>query len=199
MNICILGGTFDPVHIGHLMMAEAVQQKLAPAEVVFIPAGRPWLKTANQISTAVDRLAMLHHAINGHAGFSISTIEIERQGPTYTLDTIREFRNKAQAKDDLYFILGWDNLLDLPRWHKPEEIIELCKLMAMPRVGYRIPDAPTLEDILPGLAKRVILLEKPVVDISATVIRERARRDLSLSKLVPEAVEQYIKRKGLYR
>jgi nicotinate-nucleotide adenylyltransferase len=181
MNICILGGTFDP------------------AEVVFIPAGRPWLKTANQISPAVDRLAMLHLAINDHAGFSISTIEIERQGPTYTLDTIRELRNKAQAKDELYFILGWDNLLDLPRWHKPQKIVQLCKLVAVPRVGYRIPDAPTLEGILPGLAKRVVLLENPVVDISATVIRERARRGLSLNNLVPEAVEQYIKKKGLYR
>jgi nicotinate-nucleotide adenylyltransferase len=199
MNICILGGTFDPVHIGHLMMAEAVQQKMAPAQVVFIPAGRPWLKTANQISSAVDRLAMLQLAINGHAGFSISTIEIERQGQTYTLDTIRELRNKAQARDELYFILGWDNLLDLARWHKPEEIIELCKLIAVPRVGYRIPDAPTLEDILPGLSKRAILLDKPVVDISATVIRERARRGLSLKNLVPEVVEQYIKEKGLYR
>jgi nicotinate-nucleotide adenylyltransferase len=199
MNICILGGTFDPVHTGHIMMAEVVQQKMAPAEVVFIPAGRPWLKTANHISPAVDRLAMLRLAIDGHAGFSISTIEIERQGPTYTLDTIRELRNGAQAKDELYFILGWDNLLDLPRWYKPQEIIQLCKLVAVPRVGFRIPDPPTLETILPGLSKRVILLDKPVVDISATVIRERARRGLSLNNLVPEAVEQYIKEKGLYR
>jgi len=99
----------------------------------------------------------------------------------------------------VFFILGWDNLLALPRWRNPEELVSLCRLIAVPRIGYRVPDESTLEAIIPGLSRRVILVDKPEVDISASVIRERARKGLSLKHLVPATVEQYIRDKGLYR
>lgn len=198
-NIAILGGTFDPIHLGHLMVATVVLEKLAPANVVFMPAGHPWIKNGNHVSPADDRLAMVQLAVEGKPCMSVSTIEIERPGPTYTVDTLREYRKKLTEQQELFFILGWDNLLDLPRWRKPEELVSLCRLIAVPRIGYRVPDESTLEAIIPGLSRRVILVDKPEVDISASIIRERARKGLSLKHLVPETVEQYIRDKGLYR
>jgi nicotinate-nucleotide adenylyltransferase len=199
MNVAVLGGTFDPVHVGHLMVAQAVRERLAPAEVVFVPAGQPWLKEGKPVSPAADRLAMVSLALDAHPGLRVSSIEIERGGPTYTVDTIRDLRACLPLEDDLYFVVGWDNLLDLGRWHSPAELIMLCRLVAVPRVGYRVPDRESLEKILPGLSKRVVLLDKPEIDISASVIRERARLGQSLAHLVPPAVENYIKEKGLYR
>jgi nicotinate-nucleotide adenylyltransferase len=198
MNIALLGGTFDPIHAGHIMVAEVVRAKLSPAEVIFIPAGNPWTKNINHISSSEHRLAMVQLAVAGKPGFRVSTIEIERQGPTYTVDTVREFRNRLTSQDELFFVLGWDNLLDLPRWHRPEELVLHCRLVAVPRLGHRVPDDKTLEDILPGLSKRIIFLDKPEIDISASVIRERVSRGLSLKHMVPEAVEVYIRDKGLY-
>jgi nicotinate-nucleotide adenylyltransferase len=198
-NIAILGGTFDPIHLGHLMVAAVVLEKLAAANVVFMPAGHPWIKNGNQVSPADDRLAMVQLAVEGKPGMSVSTIEIERPGPTYTVDTLREYRKKLTEQQELFFILGWDNLLALPRWRNPEELVSLCRLIAVPRIGYRVPDESTLEAIIPGLSRRVILVDKPEVDISASVIRERARKGLSLKHLVPATVEQYIRDKGLYR
>jgi nicotinate-nucleotide adenylyltransferase len=198
MNHAVLGGTFDPVHAGHLMVAEVVRAKLAPVEVVFVPAGQPWLKQGRPVSSAADRLAMVALAVDAHPGLRVSSIEIERGGPTYTVDTIRDLRAGLPLEDELYFIVGWDNLLDMGRWHSPAELVMLCKLVAVPRVGYRVPDKETLDKILPGLSKRVILLDKPEVDISASVIRERARLGQSLAHLVPPSVENYIKEKGLY-
>ena len=198
MNMAVLGGTFDPIHSGHLMVADVVRERLAPAEVIFVPAGQPWLKAERRISSVADRLEMVRLAIQGNRHYSLSTVETERSGPTYTVDTIRELKSQVSPRDELYFILGWDNLLDLPRWHKPAELISLCKLVAVPRIGFRVPDDTTLEKLLPGLSKRVILLDKPEIDISASVIRERVSRGSPITNLVPPAVEAYIKEKGLY-
>jgi nicotinate-nucleotide adenylyltransferase len=199
MNSAVLGGTFDPVHLGHLMLAGVVRQYLAPAEIIFMPAARPWMKEHIAISSAEDRLEMVKLATCGREGFSVSTIEIERGGPTYTVDTLRELRGRLPEGRELYFILGWDNLLELPRWREPEALIRLCKLVAVPRIGRRVPDAAMLEKLLPGLSSRVILLAKPEIDISASVIRERVRRGESIRHLVPDAVAGYIEQRGLYR
>ncbi len=199
MNIAVLGGTFDPIHNGHLLVAGVVKERLAPAEIVFMPAGQPWLKSERIISPVEDRVEMVRRAIAGNPAYSLSDVETARSGPTYTVDTIRELKGRILPQDELYFILGWDNLLDLPRWHKPQELISLCKLVAVPRIGYRVPDNATLEKLLPGLSERVILLDKPEIDISASVIRERVGLGLSLNYLVPAAVEAYIKEKGLYK
>jgi len=198
VNIAVLGGTFDPIHGGHLMVADVVCERLAPAEVVFVPAGQPWLKANRIISPVADRIEMVRLAIQGNRHYRLSAVETERSGPTYTVDTIRELKAQVSAQDELYFILGWDNLLDLPRWNKPMELISLCKLVAVPRIGFRVPEETTLEKLLPGLSKRVILLDKPEIDISASIIRERVSRGLPITNLVPPAVEAYIKEHRIY-
>jgi nicotinate-nucleotide adenylyltransferase len=198
MNVAVLGGTFDPIHSGHLMVADVVCERLGPAQVVFVPAGQPWLKADRRISPVGDRVEMVRLAIQGNPRYSLSAVETERCGPTYSVDTIRELKSRISPQDELYFILGWDNLLDLPRWHQPAELISLCKLVAVPRIGFRVPEEAVLEKLLPGLSKRVILLDKPEIDISASVIRERVGRGLPITNLVPPAVEAYIREKGLY-
>jgi len=198
MNICILGGTFDPIHRGHLVVAEVVRSSLSPAEVILMPVGRPWLKNERDIAPATDRLAMVRLA-TAETDLQVSTIEIEHPGPSYTVDTLRALRASLSPGDELYFILGWDNLLDIARWREPEEILMLARLVAVPRVGSCVPDADMLEKHLPGLAQRVVLLDKPEIDISATVIRERVGLGLSIDHLVPEVVARYIREHGLYR
>ncbi len=199
MNKCILGGTFDPIHRGHLMVAAVVKERVCPAEIIIMPAGNPWLKSGRTIASAADRLAMVKLAIDDKPGIAISTLEIDRPGPSYTVDTLRILRKSLPQGDELFFILGWDNLLELPRWREPEEIIKLCRLIAVPRIGSRVPDTATLESLLPGLSQRVILLDKPEIDISATVIRERVMLGLPVDHLVPEAVAEYIQKHHLYR
>ena len=199
MNIGVLGGTFDPIHIGHLVVADEVTARLGLAEVLFVPAGQPWLKANTSISAAKYRVRMVRLAIAGKPYCKLSTMEIERSGPTYTVDTIKKLREKLGTDDELFFILGWENLEDLPRWHQPELLISMCRLVAVPRVGCPVPDLSSLEEVLPGLSQRVIMLDKPEIDISASVIRERVSQGLSIEHLVPEPVEKYIREQGLYR
>jgi len=199
MKTGILGGTFDPVHTGHIMVADVVKDELGLTEVVFVPAGEPWLKAGASVLPIEHRLNMVRLAIAGKSYFKASTMEIERKGPTYSVDTLAEMRREIEDKDELFFIIGWDNLMELPRWHQPERLVSLCRLVAVPRVGYPVPDLASIEASIPGISQRVIMLDKPQIDISASVIRERVRQGLSISHLVPEAVEKYIKEKGLYR
>ena len=199
MKIGVLGGTFDPVHLAHLAVAEAVKAELDLAEVIFVPAGQPWLKANNYILAAEHRVQMVRLAIAGKPCFRLSTMEIDRPGPSYTVDTMAELRGQIGAEDELYFILGWDNLAELPRWREPARIIQLCYLVAVPRPGYCVPDLMKLEGDIPGIAKRVIILDKPQMDISATEIRKRLSRGAPINDLVPEAVAEYIRRHGLYR
>ena len=199
MKTGILGGTFDPVHIGHMAMAEEARRRLELDEVLFIPAGRPWLKVDKHISPARHRVNMVRLAINGRPHLRLSKMEIERAGPTYTVDTIAQLKGQIGAADELYFILGWDNLEDLPRWKEPARLISLCRLVAVPRAGSPVPDRDALEAAVPGLSERLIMLDKPEIDISASVIRQRVSRGLSIEHLVPEAVAGYIEEQGLYR
>ena len=199
MNIGLLGGTFDPVHVGHLTLAEEVRDRLNLATVLFVPAGQPYLKANTQILSAEHRVEMVRLAIAGKPHFRLSTIEIERAGPTYTVDTISELKSQLNDEDEVYFILGWDNLEELPKWREPRRLITQCRLVAVPRVGYRVPDLGSLEAKIPGLSEWVAMLDKPEIDISASVIRERVACGLSIKYLVPEAVEKYIGEHGLYR
>jgi len=199
MKTGILGGTFDPVHTGHIMVADVVKDELGLTDVVFMPAGKPWLKAGASVLPAEHRLNMVRMAIAGKSCFKASTMEIERKGPTYSVDTMAEMRREIDDKDELFFIIGWDNLMELPRWHQPERLISLCRLVAVPRVGFPFPDLASIEASIPGISQRVIMLDKPQIDISASAIRQRVRQGLSISHLVPEAVEKYIKENGLYR
>ena len=198
MKTGILGGTFDPVHTGHIMVADVAKEELGLADVVFVPAGEPWFKAGASVLPAEHRLNMVRLAIAGKSYLKASTMEIERKGPTYSVDTMAEMRREIEDNDELFFIIGWDNLMELPRWHQPERLISLCRLVAVPRVGFPVPDLASIEASIPGISQRVIMLDKPQIDISASVIRQRVRQGRSISHLVPEAVEKYIKEHGLY-
>lgn len=195
----MLGGTFDPVHKGHIMVAEEARTRLNLAEIILVPAGQPLLKADNRpITTAEHRLQMLRLAITDKPNYKLSTIETERAGPSYTVDTIAELRERLGKGSELFFILGCDSLVLFPEWREPSRIIGMCYLVAAPRPGYQRPNLKALEADVPGILQRVMLMDKPEIDISASVIRERVRRGLSVRHLVPEPVNRYIKEHSLY-
>ena len=198
MNIGVLGGTFDPIHIGHLILAEEVRARLNLAEILFVPAGQPWLKGGSPISPAEHRVEMVRLAIADKPYFKLSIMEIERAGPTYTVDTIAELKAQLGTEDELFFIMGWDNLAELPRWRQPSRLLTMCRLVAVPRPGYPLPDLKALEASIPGLSQRVTLMDKPEVDISASVIRDRVTQGLSIRRLVPESIDAYIRQHKIY-
>lgn len=133
MNIGVMGGAFDPIHLGHLIVAEEIRARLNLSEVLFVPAGQPWLKLNTPISAAEHRVEMVHLAITDKHYFKLSTMEIERAGPSYTVDTIAELKAQLGAEDKLFFILGWDSLAELPRWHEPSRLITMCYLVIAPQ------------------------------------------------------------------
>jgi GTPase len=196
-KIGILGGTFDPIHLGHIMIVEEVKQSLNLSEVLVIPAGQPQTRQGETITPARERLEMAELALAGKKDIKISNIEIERKGPSFTVDTLIELKNKYKGTD-LYFVLGWDSLEQIPTWHEPSRIINLCYLVAVPRPGFKRPSLRSLEGVLPGITEKVIFMENPKIDISATEIRERVGRGESIDHLVPETVAAYIKKHKLY-
>ena len=198
MNVGVLGGTFDPIHNGHLLIAEEARARLNLTVVFLVPAGQPWQKTDRDILPAEHRLPMVRLAIADKPHFQLTTLEIERAGPTYTIDTIVALRKQFSSRDELFFILGWDSLSGFHEWREAARLIQLCYLAAVPRPGYVRPDLKTLEANLPGLSQRVMLMDEPHVDISATEIRERVAKRLSIHHLVPGPVNKYIKQHKLY-
>ena len=198
MKTGVLGGTFDPVHNGHLAIAEEVRWRLGLEEVLFIPTGQPYLRTNGPVLPAEHRLEMVRRAIAGRPRFKVSEMEIERAGPSYTVDTITELREGLNYRGEIYFILGWDKLSEFPGWKQPARLLELCSLAAVPRPGCAPPDLKSLDAVLPGMAQGVILFRSPFVDISASDIRERVRCGQSIKNLVPGAVSDYIREHGLY-
>lgn len=197
-RIGILGGTFDPPHLGHLVIAEEARWQLGLEEVLFVPAGQPWLKSRREISDPKHRLEMLRLALAFNPHFRVSDIEIQRSGLSYTVDTLRALKEKRGEGAEFYFILGWDALASVPMWKEPEEIIRLCFLVAVGRPGSRKPKLSELAQAVPGIEERVIFLQTPQIGISSTEIRRRASQGLSLRYLVPEAVEKYIREHKLY-
>ncbi len=199
MNIGIMGGTFDPVHLGHLAIAKQAWHQLSMSEVIFMPAGHPYFKANAPISSPDDRLNMLKLALVENPHFKISLLEIQRPGPSYAVDTLSQLRKNISLSDELFFILGWDSLLTLTRWQQPERLLQLCKLVAAPRPGYSKPDLHELEQDLPGISQKTVIMDKPVIDISSTDIRERVREGLPIDHLVPRAVAEYILEHNLYK
>jgi nicotinate-nucleotide adenylyltransferase len=180
-----------------LLFAEQAREQLDLERVHWVPAGRPWRKTGRAISPAKRRLEMLELAIADTEGFVVETMELERPGPSYAVDTLAEFTRRYNDYE-LTFLLGTDALLDLPNWREPTRMIELALLGVADRLGERL-GPETLDALLPDLAKRVRWVEMPRIDISATDVRERASAGRSLAYLTPPAVVQYILRHGLYR
>jgi nicotinate-nucleotide adenylyltransferase len=198
MKLGVLGGTFDPVHNGHILIAETVLSHLSLDRVLFIPAGQPCFKSNRPVTAAVHRLRMAELAIAGKPCLRLSDMEVERGGVTYSVDTLRQLKGSLEPRDELFFIMGWDSLKELPLWRHPSELISLCILIAVPRAGCPQPDIIELEKEVPGLSQRLIMLDEPRIEISSSCIREKVRNGADIRGLVPEAVADYIATNGLY-
>jgi nicotinate-nucleotide adenylyltransferase len=193
MRIGILGGTFDPPHIAHLILAEQAREQVALDEVWFLPAGDPWRKANRDVTHSSHRLAMTRLAIEGVHGFVVDDCEIKRDGPTYTVDTLRELRARIDEDDELFLLLGEDALADVPNWHEPQRLADHAYIVVAPREGVSEPA------MLPFDPMRVVRIEMPYVDVSSTDLRARARLGRSLRFFVPPAVLQYIEKNELYQ
>lgn len=200
-HVGIMGGTFDPIHYGHLVVAEEVRAALKLTEVVFIPTGHPPHKQGAIVSTAQHRVAMTQLAITSNPYFSLSTIEIERTGPSYTIHTLRLLREQWGDDIALYFIIGWDSLAELHTWHDPQGILSHVEcLVAVRRPGYEedIEYNKVLESRLPGILQHLLVVPAPQLDIAATDLRHRVAEGRPIKYQTPEVVETYIMEHGLY-
>lgn len=223
-RIGIFGGTFDPVHCGHLRVALEVMEETGLDQVIFVPAGVPPHKSRPDIASAEDRLEMVRLACGGFAGFEVSSLELERTGPSYTVDTLLNFSSSYQDEADIFFIMGMDAFFQFHTWREPEKIIGLASLVIMTRPGLQsahesedkaiehylrdsLKASYSQSDFRSGSAsvfshpelRDIYLLRVTDLDISGTRIRELAANGRSLSFLVPEGVEDYIVSRGLYR
>lgn len=203
-RVGILGGTFDPIHYGHLVIAEQVREALELDRVLFVPAGTPPHKQDEEIAAATDRAAMVELAIAGNPAFTICRIELERDGPSYTVDTVGELVDEAARRGvarDFFFILSSEALAGLHAWHEPVRLMSLCRLVVVPRPGAPLPDTAWLESHLPAGAgaDRVVRVQTVPLAHSASDVRNRAAAGRSIRYLVPPAVEAYIHEQRLYR
>lgn len=198
MKIGVLGGTFDPIHNGHLGIAESACRELGLAQVLFVPARDPWLKGHRGIAPVNHRVEMVRLAISPDPRYNISYVDLERAGPSYTVDTLTELKGEFGSAADLYFILGMDALEGLPGWREPERIIKICHLLVARRPGVDMVDLKILEMSLPGVSEKVIVIDNALYDVNSTGIRRRVAGGHSVSGLVPDAVARYIRENGLY-
>ena len=198
MKVGIMGGTFDPIHIGHLIIAEEVRQGLGLDEVLFIPTGQPWMKEGRALSEGRHRLTMVRIAVASNPHFRVSSVEIDHPGPTYTVDTLTNVQKEITDQGQCYFILGTDSFCSFPQWKEPERILELCTLVVVGRPGYPDSGSAQRDPSLYTTEDRVIFLPVPWLEVSGTDIRRRVARDRSIRYLTPEQVEQYIYDNGLY-
>jgi len=198
MRIGVFGGTFDPIHTGHLVAAEEAWAQLRLERLVFVPAGLPPHKVNEEISPVEHRLAMVKLAIASNPHFTLSRVDLDRSGPCYTADTIEILRDRWGSKAEIYFIMGSDCLAEILTWREPERLIRLCRLAVVARPDYEV-DMGKLERHLPGIAPRVKFIEAPAPDISSTDIQRRVREGLPIKYWVPETVERYIYEHGLYK
>lgn len=198
MKVGIIGGTFDPIHHGHLILAEYSRIFFKLEEVIFIPAGTPPHKGKEGISSIGHRYHMTLLATNTNPYFTISTIEMERKGPNYTIETIKQLKKKNKDVD-YYFILGEDSLKEIHTWKDYDKLLEICKFIVAPRPYANrkslVDKANELNEIYGG---PIYILDAPLIGISSTEIRDRVKMGLSIKYLVPESVEQYIDKYKLY-
>ena len=197
--IGLLGGTFDPIHNGHLAIAAAVRSALDLDGIMFIPAGIPPHKPGQRITPGTDRRAMVALAIEGEPAFGLSTIELDRPGPSYAVDTLAELtRAGPMAGRPLEFVLSAEAFAGFPTWRQPARILELARLAVVPRAGAGPVDEAWLDARIPGWRARVDFVEGPLVSVSASTIRDRVRAGLPIDGLVPPAVADYIHAHALY-
>lgn len=198
MDVGILGGTFDPIHLGHLIIAEEVRLQLELEHILFVPVGQPWLKANRVITQARHRVVMTSLAIASNPYFKLSTVEVDRPGPSYTLDTIKILQTQLGRDTKIFLILGWDSLNELPLWKEPGKLVSMCQLVAVPRLNCPKPDLKSLDEAIPGIASNTIMLEILPVGISSSDIRRRIAEGVSIRYLVPQEVEKYIAEHRLY-
>lgn len=190
MRLGIYGGTFDPVHVAHLALAEHCREQARLDQVLFVPAARPPHKLEQPLTSFHHRVEMLELAIAGYPPFQISMLEKDRPGPSYTVETLRLLRDERPA-DELFLILGSDSLQDLPTWYQPEEIAKLATLLVVQRSGHPLPAQPLA-------AFRHVLVKMPLLDVASRDLRARVRTGSSIRYLVPRSVECYLATHKLY-
>ncbi len=194
MKLGLYGGTFDPIHTGHLILAESVRSQLALDRILFIPAAIPPHKKDSKITESAIRYEMIQLAIANNPHFEVSPIDIDRKGVSYTVDTIKIIQEQMQLqREELFFIIGADNILGFPSWHKPAEILELCQIVVLPR-----PEID-LKNIHPMLKDKILVVKTPLIEISSSVIRQLIKQDRSIRYLVPEPVFHYLRRNQVYQ
>jgi nicotinate-nucleotide adenylyltransferase len=196
MNLGILGGTFDPIHYAHLFIAEEARVRYGLDRVLIVPNAIPPHKQSHPVGDPAHRVAMVQAAIESNPAFECSLVELERPGPSYTVDTLKRLLDQ-NAGAELFFITGLDTILEIPTWYRPEQVVQLTRFIAAERPGYSWdPGEQTLPE---GLANRVLPLATPQLDISSTDIRRRVREGLPIRYLTPDPVIGYIECHGLYR
>jgi nicotinate-nucleotide adenylyltransferase len=186
----VMGGTFDPIHVGHLVTAEEALHQFSLDEVVFVPTGRPWMKEHDVVASPQDRFRMTELGVEPEPRFRASRIEVDRGGPTYTIDTLRTLRDE-EPDAELFFITGADAVLEIMRWKQPDVVFDLAHFIAATRPGYDIEQL--------GAHPDVTVMHIPALAISSTDIRARVHDGRPIRFLVPEPVEAYIRTSGLYR
>ncbi len=196
-RVGILGGTFDPPHMGHLILAQYAFDALKLDQLLFVPAANPPHKQGDTKLSVEHRLAMLQLAIADNSQFSMSRVDVDRPGPHYSVDMLRILHSEY-PQSDLYFVMGGDSLRDLPKWYQPDQVIRLCKFAVMRRPQADI-SIDMHHDLLPELAGRLVIIDVPLIDISSSAIVARSSSGLSIRYLVPDAVLAYIKAHQLYR
>ena len=198
-SFAILGGTFDPIHLGHIKTAKSILALTSVEKILFIPLGNPPHKDENNVSSAYHRLNMLNLAVEGENDFLISTMEIERNGKTYTIDTIKELKKLLGNTIKFFFIIGTDELLLINTWKNYEELLKICSFIAVKRPGYK---DKLLEDAVACLTKNydanIRIVEIPPVDVSSSEIRKNIKNGISIKGLIDEKVLNYIKENNLY-
>jgi nicotinate-nucleotide adenylyltransferase len=200
-GVVLFGGSFNPVHHGHLIIARAAAEHLGAARVVLIPSANPPHKLDAELADASDRLEMVRLATENEPGFQFSDLELQREGPSYTYDTVQAFKADLGPDIPLAWLIGAHSLPELHSWYRAGELVEQCRIITAVRPGHESPDLTSLMGVL-SLPQIECLkrhrLPTPRIDISATDIRARVRRGLSIRFLVPEAVSRYIADRGLY-
>ena len=196
-SVGLLGGTFDPIHHGHLAIAEEAREALGLERVLFVPAAQPPHKPGRPVTDAADRLAMVRLAVAGNPSFAVSEVEVARGGASYTVETLTVLRGAGIV--DPWFILSSEALAEFSSWREPARILGLCRLAVVPRAGYEPLGPAWVEARFPGGAERVTFLAGPLLPISGSVVRRRAAVGRSVRYLVPDAVAAYIADNRLYQ
>lgn len=195
----IMGGTFDPIHYGHLVTAECARHEFCLDRVVFVPSARPPHKKAGQVTDADHRYRMTLLAVDANPAFEVSRIEIDRQGYSFTIDTVREFRRLYGEKTEIFFITGADAILEIMNWKSASRLIELCSFIAATRPGFDLTELSRLFSGLPReYGEKIHPMEVPALAISSTDIRRRVREGRPIKYLLPDLVELYLRKHCLY-